>query len=67
MTAQIYINIANEQSFSKVQIDLTDAWTDARTDGRTDNVKTVYSPQTKFAGGIKKLFVHKFVMKFIIH
>ena len=22
-----------------------------RTDGRTDNMKTVYSPQTKFAGG----------------
>ena len=29
--------------------------TDARTDGRTDNVKTVYPPQTKFAGGIKNL------------
>ena len=26
--------------------------TDARTEGRTDNVKTVYPPQTKFAGGI---------------
>ena len=25
--------------------------TDARTAGRTDNVKTVYLPQTKFAGG----------------
>ena len=24
------------------------------TDGRTDNLKTVYPPQTKFAGGIKK-------------
>ena len=24
-----------------------------QTDGRTDNVKTVYPPQTKFAGGIK--------------
>ena len=23
-----------------------------RTDARTDNVKTVYPPQTKFAGGI---------------
>ena len=23
-----------------------------RTDGRTDNVKTVYPPQTKFAGGV---------------
>ena len=30
----------------------TDACTDGRTDGRTDNVKTVYPPQTKFAGGI---------------
>ena len=26
-----------------------------RTDGRTDNVKTVYSLQTKFAGGIMKV------------
>ena len=26
--------------------------TDARTEARTDNVKTVYPPQTKFAGGI---------------
>ena len=26
--------------------------TDGRTHGRTDNVKTVYPPQTKFAGGI---------------
>ena len=26
--------------------------TDTRTHGRTDNVKTVYPPQTKFAGGI---------------
>ena len=26
--------------------------TDARTDAHTDNVKTVYPPQTKFAGGI---------------
>ena len=24
-----------------------------RTDGSTDDVKTVYSPQTKFVGGIK--------------
>ena len=24
-----------------------------RTHGRTDNMKTVYPPQTKFAGGIK--------------
>ena len=26
------------------------------TDGSTDNVKTVYPPQTKFAGGIKTKF-----------
>ena len=26
-----------------------------RTDGRTDNVKTVYPPQTMFAGGYKNL------------
>ena len=30
----------------------TDRRTHGRTDGRTDNVKTVYPPQTKFAGGI---------------
>ena len=28
-----------------------------RTDGWTDNVKTVYSPQTQFAGGIKTLVI----------
>ena len=28
--------------------------TDTRTDARADNVKTVYPPQTKFAGGIMK-------------
>ena len=32
----------------------TDGRTDRRTDGRTDNVKTVYSLQTKFAGGIMR-------------
>ena len=32
----------------------THGHTDARTDGQTDNVKTVYPPQTKFAGGIIK-------------
>ena len=32
----------------------TDARTDGRTDARMDNVKTVYPPQTKFAGGIIK-------------
>ena len=31
-------------------------WTDAR----TDNVKTVYPPQTKFAGGIKTGFLRVF-------
>ena len=30
----------------------TDAGTDGRTHTRTDNVKTVYPPQTKFAGDI---------------
>ena len=37
----------------------TDARTDAHTHARTDYVKTVYPPQTKFAGGIKmvKVFV----------
>ena len=34
----------------------TDARTDGRSDTRTDNVKTVYPLQTKFAGGIKKLW-----------
>ena len=32
---------------------VTDARTHGRTHGRTDNVKTVYPPQTKFAGGIR--------------
>ena len=31
--------------------------TDARKDARTDNVKTVYPLQTKFAGGIKKVYI----------
>ena len=30
----------------------TDGRTHGRTHARTDNVKTVYPPQTKFAGGI---------------
>ena len=34
----------------------TDTRTHARTDARTDNVKTVYPPQTKFAGGIINTF-----------
>ena len=33
----------------------TDARTDAHTHARMDNVKTVYAPQTKFAGGINML------------
>ena len=32
----------------------TDARTHGRTHTRTDNVKTVYPPRTKFAGGIMK-------------
>ena len=31
---------------------VTDGRTDGQTDARADNVKTVYPPQTKFAGGI---------------
>ena len=34
----------------------TDTRTDTRTDAQTDNVKTVYPPQTKFAGGYNKGF-----------
>ena len=33
-----------------------DRQTDGRTHAHTDNVKTVYPPQTKFAGGIKNFF-----------
>ena len=35
----------------------TDGRTHVRTDGRTDNVKTVYPLQTKFAGGIIRIFL----------
>ena len=38
----------------------TDRWTDARTHTRTDNVKTVYPPQTKFAGGIITQYAESF-------
>ena len=31
----------------------TDGCTHGRTHARTDNVKTVYPPQTKFAGGLR--------------
>ena len=34
-----------------IKKNVTDGRADARTHTRTDNVKTVYSPQTKFAGG----------------
>ena len=34
----------------------TDRRTDARTHAQKDNVKTVYPPQTKFAGGIIRQF-----------
>ena len=36
-----------------------------RTDGRTDNVKTVYPPQTKFAGGIINLINKHMMLKTI--
>ena len=35
------------------ETNVTDGRTHTRTHARTDNVKTVYPPQTKFAGGIK--------------
>ena len=38
--------------------------THARTHGRTDNVKTVYSLQTKFAGGIKIVSTFFFITAF---
>ena len=34
------------------ETNVTDGQTDGRKHTRTDNVKTVYPPQTKFAGGI---------------
>ena len=37
-----------------------DERTDGRTQGRTDNVKTVYPPQTKFAGGIITVYNNMF-------
>ena len=36
--------------------DITETKSYGRTDARTDNMKTVYPPQTKFAGGIKTIF-----------
>ena len=40
----------------------TDGRTHTRTDRRTDNVKTVYPPQTKFAGGIITFLSKVFVL-----
>ena len=48
----------------------THAHTDARTHTRTDNVKTVYPPQTKFAGGITKTMAdvgHQRFTKFVYY
>ena len=41
----------------------THTHTDGRTDGRTVNVKTVYPPQTKFAGGIIRPEIYMKVRK----
>ena len=41
--------------------------TDGRMGARTDNVKTVYPPQTKFAGGIIKFKLIHTVLKSYIH
>ena len=41
--------------------------THERMDRRTDNVKTVYPPQTKFAGGIKNSRVKQAFPKFVTH
>ena len=38
--------------------------THARTDTRTDNVKTVYPPQTKFAGGLTTLYFKKLFQEY---
>ena len=38
--------------------------THTRRDARTDNVKTVYPPQTKFAGGIKIVVIWTTVRSF---
>ena len=40
--------------------------TDANTHARTDNVKTVYPPQTKFAGGIKMIFSHLSTKTYVV-
>ena len=40
-----------------------DGWTHTRTDGQTDNMKTVYPPQTKFAGGIKSSYTRTYTLE----
>ena len=40
--------------------------TNGSTDARTDNVKTVYPPQTKFAGGIKTKFAGGINIKVLV-
>ena len=42
----------------KVTDGRTDRRTHAHTDARTDNLKTVYPPQTKFAGGMINLILY---------
>ena len=37
-----------------------------RTDGRTHNVKTVYPPQRKFAGGIKTVIMYHIRIKGLV-
>ena len=41
--------------------------TDAHTHGRADNMKTVYPPQTKFAGGIRGIKIKVFYRTFTIY
>ena len=43
-----------DENPAKTLQDIKKTKRDRRTHGRTDNVKTVYPPQTKFVGGIKK-------------
>ena len=39
----------------------------AYTDGWTDNVKTVYQPQTKFAGGITNKIYERKTVNIVLH
>ena len=45
---------------------VTDGRTHTQTHARMDNVKTVYPPQTKFAGGIKFFFFDMLSLENII-